>query len=189
VVPADDPALDLVAEPGAGPEGEEEEAGIPPASVLPAQEEPVTAAREDSQFSVFSRGTKIEGTIMAAGPLRIEGEVTGEIHAKGEVSLSPQGRVHANIEASSITLAGIVKGDLQASGDVSLPAESRLEGNIRARNADVGGAVRGDIVVDGRAVLGPRARVQGDITSKALAIAEGAVFIGRSLMGDERDTP
>jgi cytoskeletal protein CcmA (bactofilin family) len=140
----------------------------------------------DTQVSVVSHGTKIEGSVMAAGALRVEGEVHGEITARGEVSLSSGGRVEANITAESITLAGTVRGDLEASGDVSLPADSRLDGNIRARNADVGGVVDGDVIVQARASLGPRARVEGDITSRALSIAEGAVFLGRSVM-DETD--
>jgi cytoskeletal protein CcmA (bactofilin family) len=145
------------------------------------------AGPDDPQVSVVSRGTKIEGSVMAAGSLRVEGEVLGNITARGEVSLSPHGRVQANIKAERITLAGQVKGDLEASGDVSLPAESRLDGNIRARNADVGGVVDGDVTVDGKASLGPRARVEGDITSSSLAIAEGAVFIGRSVMQSDKD--
>ena len=140
---------------------------------------------ERSEVSVVGRGTRIEGTVVAAGSLRVEGEVKGKITAEGDVSLSPQGRVEANIEATSITLAGQVKGDLSAKGDVSLPADSRLDGNIRAHNAEVGGEVQGNIVVKGKIQLAPRARVEGDITSKALAIAEGAVFIGRSIMGEE----
>ena len=138
-----------------------------------------------SEVSVVGRGTKIEGTVVAAGSLRVEGEVKGKITAQGDVSLSPQGRVDANIQAASITLAGRVKGDLSATGDISLPADSRLDGNIRGRNADVGGVVMGNVVVQGLARLGPRARVEGDISSTSLAIAEGAVFIGRSMMGGE----
>ena len=142
-------------------------------------------SEDRSQVSVVGPGTKIEGTVVAAGSLRVEGEVKGKITAEGEVSLTPQGRVEANIQAGSITLAGRVKGNLTAKGNVSLPADSRLDGNIRGHNADVGGIVMGSIVVKGTAKLGPRARVEGDITSSSLAIAEGAVFIGRSIMGDE----
>ena len=138
-----------------------------------------------SEVSVVGRGTRIDGSVTAAGSLRVEGEVKGRISARGEVSLSPHGRVEANIEAASITLAGRVVGDLTASGDVSLPEESRLDGNVRARNAQVGGIVNGDITVTGKAALGPRARVEGDITSTSLAIAEGAIFVGRSLMTGE----
>ena len=97
--------------------------------------------------------------------------------------------MEANIEATNITLAGQVKGDLIAKADVSLPAESRLDGNIRAHNVDVGGVVMGDITGTGKVELGPRARVEGNISSRALAIAEGAVFMGRSIMGEETQAP
>lgn len=139
---------------------------------------------ERSEVSVVGPGTRIEGTVVAAGSLRVEGEVKGKITAEREVMLSPQGRVEANIQAASIVLAGQVKGNLAAQGDVSLPADSRLDGNIRAHNVDVGGVVKGNIVGRGRVMLGPRARVEGDVTSTTLAIAEGAVFIGSSTMDE-----
>jgi cytoskeletal protein CcmA (bactofilin family) len=142
---------------------------------------------ETSEVSVVGPGTRIEGTVVAAGSLRVEGEVKGKITAEREVTLSPQGRVEANIQAGSIVLAGQVKGNLAAKGDVSLPADSRLDGNIRGHNVDVGGVVMGDIVGKGRVALGSRARVEGQITSTTLAIAEGAVFIGSSTM-DEQTT-
>jgi cytoskeletal protein CcmA (bactofilin family) len=140
---------------------------------------------ETSEVSVVGPGTRIEGTVVAAGSLRVEGEVKGKITAEREVTLSPQGRVEANIQAGSIVLAGQVKGNLAATGDVSLPADSRLDGNIRAHNVDVGGVVKGDIIGKGRVALGPRARVEGDVTSTTLAIAEGAVFIGSSTMDEQ----
>jgi cytoskeletal protein CcmA (bactofilin family) len=140
---------------------------------------------ETSEVSVVGPGTRIEGTVVAAGSLRVEGEVRGKITAEREVSLSPQGRVEANIQAGSIVLAGQVKGNLAATGDVSLPADSRLDGNIRGHNVDVGGVVKGNIVGKGRVMLGPRARVEGDVTATTLAIAEGAVFIGSSTMDEE----
>jgi len=140
---------------------------------------------ERSEVSVVGPGTRIEGTVVAAGSLRVEGEVKGKITAEREVTLSPQGRVEANIQAGSIVLAGQVKGNLAAKGDVSLPADSRLDGNIRAHNVDVGGVVMGDIVGKGRVALGPRARVEGQVTSTTLAIAEGAVFIGSSTMDEQ----
>jgi cytoskeletal protein CcmA (bactofilin family) len=143
---------------------------------------------ETSEVSVVGPGTRIEGTVVAAGSLRVEGEVRGKITAEREVSLSPQGRVEANIQAGSIVLAGQVKGNLAATGDVSLPADSRLDGNIRAHNVDVGGVVKGNIVGKGRVILGPRARVEGDVTSTTLAIADGAVFIGSSTMDEETRT-
>jgi cytoskeletal protein CcmA (bactofilin family) len=52
----------------------------------------------------------------------------------------------------------------------------------------VGGVVKGNIVGRGRVALGPRARVEGDVTSTALAIADGAVFIGSSNMDEQTRT-
>jgi cytoskeletal protein CcmA (bactofilin family) len=40
-------------------------------------------ADEHSEVSVVGRGTRIEGTVVAAGSLRVEGEVKGEITAEG----------------------------------------------------------------------------------------------------------
>ena len=143
---------------------------------------------ERSDISVVGPGTRIEGTVVAAGSLRVEGEVKGKITAEREVTLTPQGRVEANIEATSIVLGGQVKGNLAAKGDVSLPADSRLDGDIRAHNVDVGGIVMGNVLARGRVALGPRARVEGDVTSTTLAIAEGAVFIGASRMDEGKRT-
>jgi cytoskeletal protein CcmA (bactofilin family) len=142
-------------------------------------------ADDRAEVSVVGRGTRIEGTVVAAGSLRVEGEVKGKITAEQEVSLSAQGRVEANIEATNIILAGRVRGDITAKADVSLPADSHLDGNIRAHTVEVGGVVVGDILGNGKVELGPRARVEGDITSATLAIADGAIFIGRSIMGEE----
>ena len=100
--------------------------------------------------------------------------------------LSPEARVEANIRARSITLAGQVKGDITADADVGLPPDSRLEGNIRARDVAVGGMVRGDILAQGKVELGGRARVEGDISSEVLVVAEGAIFVGRSIMAEQR---
>jgi cytoskeletal protein CcmA (bactofilin family) len=174
----------LPAESGAGG-GKERPGAANEGGTRVRQEVRMDRTDERPEVSVVGRGTRIEGTVVAAGSLRVEGEVRGKITAEGEVSLSPQGRVEANIRATSITLAGQVKGDLTAKGDVSLPADSRLDGNIRAHNVEVGGVVKGNIAGKGKVGLGPRARVEGDVTSKALAIAEGAVFIGRSIMGEE----
>lgn len=142
-------------------------------------------AADPSEISVVGPGTRIEGTVVAAGSLRVDGEVKGTITAHKDVSLSAQGRVEADIQANNITLAGQVKGDLTATADVALPAESRLDGNIRANNVEVGGTVKGNIAAKGKVRLGSHARVEGDIDSMALSIAEGAVFIGTSVMGQE----
>lgn len=181
----DGPELPVAPPPTEAPTSDGTEAGGVDEIAEEAQEVSMDRADGGSELSVVGPGTRIEGTVTAAGSLRVDGEVKGKITAAKDVTLSPQGRVEANIQAASITLAGRVKGDLVANGDVSLPAQSRLDGDVQARNVLVGGVVMGDIVGKGKVELGPRARVEGDIRSQALSIAEGAVFIGTSVMGDD----
>jgi cytoskeletal protein CcmA (bactofilin family) len=101
---------------------------------LPIQEVRMDGRDESSDISVVGPDTRIEGTVVAAGSLRVEGEVKGKSTAEREVTLTPQGRVEANIQATSIVLGGQVKGNLAPKGDVSPPADSRLDGDIRAHN-------------------------------------------------------
>jgi cytoskeletal protein CcmA (bactofilin family) len=136
----------------------------------------------DLAVSVIGRGARIEGALVSEGSVRIDGWVRGTITAQGEVSMSSQSRVEADIRAHALTVAGHLRGDITAVGDLVLPADSRVEGEIHARNVSVGGAVRGDIAAEGRVELGSGAHVEGDITSTTLVVAPGAVFSGCSIM-------
>jgi cytoskeletal protein CcmA (bactofilin family) len=102
-----------------------------------------------AEVTVVGQGARLEGTIVSAGSLRIDGQVKGKISAEGDVSLSPQSQVEADIQAQSVTVAG---------------------------------KYRGNVVVRNRAELARGGRVDGNITSKALIVAEGAVFNGQSIM-------
>jgi cytoskeletal protein CcmA (bactofilin family) len=98
---------------------------------------------------VIGQGARIEGTLVSAGSLRIDGQVKGKINADGDVALSSQSNVEADIDAQNATVAG------------------RFKGNI---------------VVKNKAELAKGGRVDGNITCKVLAIAEGAMFSGQSMM-------
>ena len=59
-----------------------------------------------AEVTVVGQGARLEGTIVSAGSLRIDGQVKGKISAEGDVSLSPQSQVEADIQAQSVTVAG-----------------------------------------------------------------------------------
>lgn len=147
------------------------------------------ADQRSDDVSVVGRGARIEGTLHSSGSLRIHGHLTGEITVDGDVSVAAGSDVQADISARSISLAGRVKGNLTAPGEVVLPSQSRVEGDVRARSVTVHGTVDGDVVAEQSVKLGSEARVQGDLTCRALAIEEGAFFVGRSIMGDRARVP
>jgi cytoskeletal protein CcmA (bactofilin family) len=105
-----------------------------------------------SEVTVVGQGAQIEGTLVSAGSLRVDGQVKGKITAEGDVGLS---------------------------------AQSRVEADIHAQNVTVGGQLRGNINAKGKAELVRGGRVEGNITARTLVIAEGAMFSGQSIMGEQ----
>src|SRR5205807_4921014 len=59
-----------------------------------------------SEVTVVGKGARLEGTLVSAGSLRIDGQVKGKITADGDVMLSSQSQVEADIQANNATIAG-----------------------------------------------------------------------------------
>jgi cytoskeletal protein CcmA (bactofilin family) len=141
-------------------------------------------ASTDSDVSVLGQEARIEGTLASADSILIYGHVRGALLVEGDVSVSAESLLEANVRAGTITFAGHAKGNLIASGDVYLARYSRVEGEVRARSVAADGLVEGNVVAQDRVELGRQARVDGDITCRILVIVEGAVFCGRCVMGE-----
>ncbi|HTZ18120.1 MAG TPA: polymer-forming cytoskeletal protein [Dissulfurispiraceae bacterium] len=90
-------------------------------------------------------------------------EVIGDLTVSGTLRID--GKLTGNATAGWIIVGekAVVKGDLAAKGIV------------------VGGRIEGSVKADDLVELKPSARLYGDIFSKKLAIAEGGVFMGRSV--------
>ena len=52
------------------------------------------------------RVRRLEGNVVSAGSLRIDGQVKGQINADGDVVLSPQSQVEADIRSQNVSVAG-----------------------------------------------------------------------------------
>lgn len=86
-----------------------------------------------SEVTVVGQGAQIEGTLVSAGSLRIDGQVKGKVTAEGDVGLSAQSRVEADITAQNVTVGGQLRGNIVAKGKAELVRGGRVEGNITAR--------------------------------------------------------
>jgi cytoskeletal protein CcmA (bactofilin family) len=86
-----------------------------------------------SEVTVVGQGASIEGTLVSAGSLRVDGQVKGKITAEGDVGLSAQSRVEADIHAQNVTVGGQLRGNITAKGKAELVRGGRVEGNITAR--------------------------------------------------------
>jgi len=81
--------------------------------------------------SVIGPTLVFKGELSADEDLIIEGQIEGTIaHHKKHLTVGEQGRVMANIHASSVIVLGKVVGDIHSESIVSLTKSSDVKGNI-----------------------------------------------------------
>ncbi len=84
-----------------------------------------------NNVSVIGPTMVFKGELSADEDLIIEGLIEGTItHHKKHLTVGKQGRVHADINASSVIVLGELVGDIRSEGMVSLAKSSRVKGNI-----------------------------------------------------------
>lgn len=86
-----------------------------------------------SEVTVLGNGARLEGTVVSAGSLRIDGQVKGKISAEGDVVLSPGCQVEADITAQNVTIGGPFKGNITAKGRTELAKGGRVDGDITCK--------------------------------------------------------
>lgn len=111
---------------------------------------------------MFGKGSRKLETIVGDGT-----RVAGQMSVKG-----------------TIRIDGIVEGDVHADW-VVVGETGKILGNTLTRGMVVGGSVEGNIEAKETVELMGKASMTGEIHAPKLAIAEGAVFDGRSRMKSE----
>ena len=98
--------------------------------------------------STISAGLKIRGEITGTSDLIIDGDTQGKIRlTNGCVTVGPNGRVTADIDARDIVVNGTVQGNLKASESVRLGPNSHVEGSVLTPRIgiDDGARLRGNV--------------------------------------------
>lgn len=122
-------------------------------------------ADQSGEVTVVGQGAKLEGTIVSAGSMRIDGQVSGQINADGDVMLSGNSKVEADIRAENVQVAGRFKGNIVVKGRAHLARGGRVDGNINSKTLIVeeGGVFSGQSIMDqqgGQGVSVPPAKSQ-----------------------------
>jgi len=92
----------------------------------------------------------IKGEITGKGDLCIDGEVTGEIRLEdGTVTIGPEGRVRADIQAREIVVRGRVEGNLIGRERVQIGASGQASGNVLTKviSIEEGAELHGEVEV------------------------------------------
>lgn len=104
-----------------------------------------------SELTVIGKGARLEGNLISAASLRIEGAIKGQITAEGDVIVAAGAEVAADIRATNVTIGGNYKGNVTASGTLELENGARVEGNVTCQSLIVnrGAVFSGQSIMDG----------------------------------------
>jgi len=108
---------------------------MPATPAPPRPVEPVVRSSEPlrggSDVATIGKSVVVKGELSGSEDLIVDGEVEGSISLKGQtLTVGPNGRVRANIEARNVVVHGRVNGDIHATERVELRKTASLAGDI-----------------------------------------------------------
>ena len=102
---------------------------VAPAPSRPA--EPVRESAPGSEVATIGKSVVVKGELSGSEDLIVDGEVEGSITLRGQsLTVGPNGRVRAHIEARNVIVHGRVDGDIHATERVELRKSASLTGDI-----------------------------------------------------------
>ena len=105
-----------------------------------------------SDFSIntiIGPGTSVSGDIESGGFTRVDGNVQGDLKARGRVIIGERARMKSNVSGTFITVGGVVFGNVLASERLVILTTGLVMGDIITRRiqADEGCLIHGRVRV------------------------------------------
>jgi cytoskeletal protein CcmA (bactofilin family) len=112
--------------------------------------------RSNSSQAQVGKSLQLKGEITGSEDLFIDGEVEGTVELKdNNLTIGPNGNVHADVQARSIIVLGRLRGNVRAGDKVEIRKTGSLEGDLATARIIIedGAVFRGsiDILQPGRA--------------------------------------
>ena len=109
----------------------------------------------ETQTTHIGRSLVIKGELRCSEDLYIDGQVEGAIDPSGKsLTIGPNGRVRANVNACTVVVQGKLEGNIQASDRVDLKQSAVVTGDITAQriSIDEGAYVKGSVNIQKEAL-------------------------------------
>lgn len=76
---------------------------------------------------------KVEGDLITAENIKIDGIVSGKVHTDANLSVGPASTIEASVEAASATVSGKIQGNVKALDFLHLTESARVYGDVEAK--------------------------------------------------------
>jgi cytoskeletal protein CcmA (bactofilin family) len=83
----------------------------------------------------------------------------------------------------TLRLLGKLEGQIVSEGDLMIGQGARLTGDAKVGTLRLDGEVKGNLTANSKVHLSSTARLEGDLQTAKLEVAEGAVLVGRCVIG------
>jgi len=99
--------------------------------------------------TIIGPGTSVSGDIESGGFTRVDGNVLGDVKARGRVVIGERARMKSNVSGTLVTVGGVVFGNVLASERLIVLATGLVMGDIITRRiqADEGCLIHGRVLV------------------------------------------
>jgi cytoskeletal protein CcmA (bactofilin family) len=139
-------------------------------------------AATDEARAYLDKGSKIMGKLFFEGPVRIDGQVDGEISANDVVVIGESAVVTAPLIAASVVIAGKLNGNIVASRRIEIRATAKVLGNLTTAVL----VVHDGALFEGHCTM--NARVKEDRKVTPIVAKEERVVLHTAVAGNKPDS-
>ena len=82
-------------------------------------------------INMIVHGTSMEGSIKADNDIRIDGQLTGQLHCKGKLIIGPTGVIEGEVYCTNAVVEGSFKGKINVEEILSVRETAKIEGDIK----------------------------------------------------------
>ena len=82
---------------------------------------------------LIGENSVVEGNFITSESARIDGEVKGNVDAKGKLLIGVKGKVRGNVTTEAVMVSGVVEGNITAASRVEITSTGVVNGDIQTK--------------------------------------------------------
>ena len=110
--------------------------------------------------TVIANGVRVEGEFKSQSDVVIEGEVHGSFTTTSLLTVSPEARIKADVNAGEAIISGTVEGNLTIARRLDVKATAKVTGDIVAEtiSIDAGAIISGHLQIGSKASVADKTK-------------------------------